>query len=273
MGLAALAALIIPAHASDVAWTKDAATAFATAKKSHKLVMVDFYTDWCVWCKRLDAGAYKDPKVVALTGQLVPLKSDAEKEGKDMAKKYGVNGYPTILFLNADGTLVSKLVGYQPAPDFANTVALSIELPKEYGALKSKLSKSPNDGEGNAKMALFASLKDAKASTLSGYVDKALASGYRGPYLAKALDALGDAYQAANQPDKMLECYQKAVKFAIEPGDKSTALVNLMFAQMQKDKDGAKATAHQLIALQDATPEWVTIAQSLVKQMDGTATH
>jgi thiol-disulfide isomerase/thioredoxin len=261
------------AHAEDVKWVTDPKAAFVEAKAEHRLVMVDLFTDWCVWCKRLDAGAYKDPKVVALSKQLVPLKSNAEKEGKDLNKKYAVAGYPTILFLSEDGTVVSKLVGYQPGPDFAETVETALASAKEFASVKKILAKNPNDGEANAKFVTFSSaLSDpTTAQTASGeaYLKKALSSSYRGQYIVKALEAIGDQYATIPGGEaKAIGYYQQALQFATNPVQKSAALVAVMYLQMDKDKPAAKAVAQKLITLKDATPEWVDIAKDAIKEMD-----
>jgi thioredoxin-related protein len=93
------------------------------AKEQNKIVMIDFITDWCIWCKHLDMKVYNNKEVVeyANTHQ-INWKTDAEKEGKDLAKKYGVSGYPTLVFVDADGNEIDKIVGFYPAPDFLENI-------------------------------------------------------------------------------------------------------------------------------------------------------
>jgi len=98
------------------------------AAKEGKLVFIDFYTTWCEPCKRLDALTWTDAEVGRLVGEkAVALKLDAEKEGKELAKRYKIAAYPTLLLLKADGTEVDRLVGFsEPAkfiPDFTASVA------------------------------------------------------------------------------------------------------------------------------------------------------
>ena len=50
-----------------------------------------------------------------MTGQVVPIKLDAEKgEGKTVARKYNVTGFPTILFINESGRVEATVGGYLP---------------------------------------------------------------------------------------------------------------------------------------------------------------
>ncbi len=60
-----------------------------------KLVLLDFETDWCVWCDRLDADTYTDERVIEFAKQnLISKKIDAEKDsGPEQKKKYRVRGY------------------------------------------------------------------------------------------------------------------------------------------------------------------------------------
>jgi len=101
-----------------IVWVNNLTDGLKLAKSSKKPVMVDFFATWCGWCKKLDKDVYTDKDVIALSKEFVCVKSDTDKYGKD-ASQYGVQGLPTIVFLNADGTVIDKMVGYSPAADFA----------------------------------------------------------------------------------------------------------------------------------------------------------
>jgi len=84
-----------------------------------RLVVVDFYTDWCGWCQVLDRAVYPDPAVRRQLDRAVFLRLDAEREGREAARRYRVDGFPTIVFLTARGREVGRIRGFQPAPAFA----------------------------------------------------------------------------------------------------------------------------------------------------------
>ena len=100
----------------------------ARAAKEKKPVVIDFYTSWCGWCKRMDATTYVDPEVVKMLGdKIVPIKVDAGSsaampwKGKtiteqQVAASYKVSGYPTIAYLDPAGKLVRISPGYASAP-------------------------------------------------------------------------------------------------------------------------------------------------------------
>lgn len=89
--------------------------AFAKAKAEGKHVVVDAYTDWCYWCKVMDKNTFTDEAIGSyFNEEFVPIKLDMEKGfGIDVAMKFRVRGFPTLLYFNPDGELVVKKAGYE----------------------------------------------------------------------------------------------------------------------------------------------------------------
>ena len=82
------------------------------AREREKLIFVDVYTTWCGPCKMLANTVFVDAKVgVYFNENFVCVQLDAEREGKEVAQKYKVTAYPTLLFVTADGELLHKTVG------------------------------------------------------------------------------------------------------------------------------------------------------------------
>ncbi|HRK28785.1 MAG TPA: thioredoxin fold domain-containing protein [Chitinophagales bacterium] len=92
----------------------------AEAKKQNKPIMVDAYTTWCGPCKMMSANTFPDPKVGEFYNRhYVNYKIDAEKgEGKDFARQYRVDRYPTLLFINGEGEEIYRTLGYQQPAQF-----------------------------------------------------------------------------------------------------------------------------------------------------------
>jgi len=90
------------------------------AKRENKPIFVDFYTDWCGWCKVMDKKTFKDPEVAKIANSTyIPYRINAEKgEGIQIAKTYGVRAFPTILFFSPEGEVIGKLVGYTDSETF-----------------------------------------------------------------------------------------------------------------------------------------------------------
>lgn len=117
-----LSLLVLTANArADMAWEQNYDTALQKAQKEKKLVMVDVYTDWCGWCKRLDKDAYSNKDVTAkLTKEFISLKINPEKgeQNAKLAKAFGTRGYPHIVFLDMTGKKFAEISGYLPADQF-----------------------------------------------------------------------------------------------------------------------------------------------------------
>ncbi|MBK6878588.1 MAG: DUF255 domain-containing protein [Ignavibacteria bacterium] len=66
------------------------------AKLENKIIMIDFVTDWCKWCVETDRKVYTNAEVYEFANSnQINWKIDAEKgEGPDLAKRYGVKGFP-----------------------------------------------------------------------------------------------------------------------------------------------------------------------------------
>jgi thiol:disulfide interchange protein len=112
----------VSAAPSAIAWVGDFDTALARAGSDRKPVMLDFYTTWCVWCKRLDERTLADADVQKALADVVPLRLDAEREGRVLAERYGVRVYPTILFLDAGGQELGRIPGFVGAAAFLRTL-------------------------------------------------------------------------------------------------------------------------------------------------------
>ena len=94
--------------------------ALAKAQAEDKLVFMDAYTVWCGPCKWMSKNTFTDPKVAEYFNEnFVNVKMDMEKgEGPGLARKYRVRGYPTLLFLNGDGSIAKTQLGALPAEPF-----------------------------------------------------------------------------------------------------------------------------------------------------------
>lgn len=87
------------------------------AKKENKYILIDFYTDWCGWCKVQDTATWEDPMVAEYINEnFVAVKLNAEKEGGDVAVRFRPTGYPTVLLFdpNSSPMRIIEYSGYNP---------------------------------------------------------------------------------------------------------------------------------------------------------------
>lgn len=85
------------------------------AKKEHKKVFINIYAVWCGPCKMMQSKTYNDASVSSYFNQhFINLNIDVEHnpEGMPIARKYGVHAHPCLLFINPDGSLAGKIMGY-----------------------------------------------------------------------------------------------------------------------------------------------------------------
>ncbi|HYM19697.1 MAG TPA: thioredoxin family protein [Candidatus Kapabacteria bacterium] len=102
--------------------------ALKLAAKQNKIVMVDYYTSWCGWCKRLDRDVYSQDNVGGFAdSNIISIKLDAENgEGVELARSARIQGYPTVIFYNANGKEIHRQVGYQKPLDFLATLSTAV---------------------------------------------------------------------------------------------------------------------------------------------------
>lgn len=132
--LAALGALVLvlapfPSARAAGSW-RGWDAGLAEAGKAGRPVLVDVYTDWCGWCKRMDRDVYARADVQQfLSRRFVTVKLNAESseavryQGKGytartLAARFGVTGYPTTIFLSGKGAHLGNVPGYIPPDKF-----------------------------------------------------------------------------------------------------------------------------------------------------------
>lgn len=119
----------------------------AKAKNENKLVFIDAYAAWCGPCKMMEKNVFTKKSVGDFYNKnFVNARIDMEKgEGREVAQKFGVRSYPTYLFLNGDGELVSQNYGYMEEGIFL-AMAQDINSPNnKKGSLKERFANGEKD--------------------------------------------------------------------------------------------------------------------------------
>lgn len=121
----------------------------AKAKKENKLVFIDAYASWCGPCKMMERNIFTKKSVGDYyNANFINARFDMEKgEGREIAAKFGVRSYPTYLFLNGDGELISQNYGYMEESMFLS-MAQDINSPNnKKGSLKDRFANGEKDPE------------------------------------------------------------------------------------------------------------------------------
>lgn len=123
-------AMIWPhAPSTSLKWDPYTAQAVTQAAGEHRPVMIDFTAKWCQVCQELEHGPFSDPKVIKAASALRRFRVDATNSTKlvqDATKKYGIHGFPAVIFIDRSGKEVSRVT----------SLATSGEMIKRIGSVK-----------------------------------------------------------------------------------------------------------------------------------------
>lgn len=124
-------------------------TILAKAKKENKLIFIDAYASWCGPCKLMVKNVFPQKAVGDYyNSHFVNAKIDMEKgEGIELAKKYNVKAFPTYLFVDGNGEVVHRTLGYVEENDFIQFAKDAGDPNKRLGALKQKFENGEKDPE------------------------------------------------------------------------------------------------------------------------------
>jgi thiol:disulfide interchange protein DsbD len=97
------------------------------ASANHQKVMLDFYADWCISCKEMEAYTFTDPKVKAALKDFVVLQADVTQNTEDdkaLLAKFNLVGPPGVLFFGGDQheQTTLRVIGYQKTELFLKTL-------------------------------------------------------------------------------------------------------------------------------------------------------
>lgn len=128
----------------------DLKSVMAKARATGKMIFVDVYTIWCGPCKRMAQTTFQQPAVGNyFNSQFINYKIDAERgEGVEFAKKYSVKFFPTYLFIDSDGKLYGKAIGYRNDTSFlevSQAFVNDFRDPNNLANMQAAYSKKMND--------------------------------------------------------------------------------------------------------------------------------
>ena len=94
----------------------DAAGAFSTAGREHKPLMIAFTTIWCPYCNQLEEEFFPSPEFQSIAKDFVLLRMDGDAQASwELESRYGIDGYPTVVWTTSAGDEISRFVGADSA--------------------------------------------------------------------------------------------------------------------------------------------------------------
>ncbi len=110
-----LTTLTVSARGDEIRWRNDYAGARKEAVERDLPLLLDFGTESCYWCKRLDSTTFRQDLIIGLVNQhFIPLKVDAERQAT-LAEALHIRSYPTLVLAGSDGKIIGTLEGYLDA--------------------------------------------------------------------------------------------------------------------------------------------------------------
>ncbi len=101
------------------------------AAKENKNMIVDFYTDWCHWCKVMDEKTFRNAEIARkLSDRFVTVRINAEDPNQkvtfkgytfnniELTRAFQVSGFPSLAFISPQHEVITVLPGYIPAEQF-----------------------------------------------------------------------------------------------------------------------------------------------------------
>jgi thiol:disulfide interchange protein DsbD len=116
---------LIPSDTKSIAWQPYSEESVAEISK--RGVIIDFYADWCIPCKELDALTFSDPEVIKVSEEFETYKADLTEtlspEVEQLRDNYKIIGVPTVLVLNSKGKEVERITGFVTADEFLKIIS------------------------------------------------------------------------------------------------------------------------------------------------------
>ncbi|MCX8009684.1 MAG: thioredoxin fold domain-containing protein [Ignavibacteria bacterium] len=111
--------MLIPSKTNSIDWEYPNTTIFQLQGKP---TLMDFYADWCIPCKELDAETFSDAKVIAESKRFQNLKLDLTDANNpntiELTEKYKILGVPTLILFDSSGNEVERITGFIAADKF-----------------------------------------------------------------------------------------------------------------------------------------------------------
>lgn len=228
--IVALAAMftIATAQAGEVAWSNSLDSSLATAKKLHKPVMLFMKVEWSAYCTQMRREVFANTDVVKDAKAFLPVMADGDHEGRTIARRYSVTGYPEVLFLDSNGVVIWRASGVLNSADTRKAMASALVALKAYPQYLAKLAKNQKDTASMAQLVLiYAARKDFNAARAMMERAETVDPANSAAKLGAAWNGLGDALQNAMSFNDAREQFEKCARLSKSPSEVAYARASI----------------------------------------------
>ena len=188
-------------------WIKNFEQATSMALSENKLILIDFYADWCEPCKKMDRETWAKPEVIKEMSRVITVKIDID-QNKSLAMQYGIKAIPAVFVVDAYGNEILESTGMQSEQAITRILT---SLPENTGNLNTCLKKLEDDSK-NAESNLDVAKCCQKLA--GGLSDKGKDIFVRNSYtyLNKANKIYKKAKNSTKQEEiELLKCYNNII--------------------------------------------------------------
>lgn len=221
---------VLPATGQQVEWRQDYRQAREEARATGRPLVLDFSTEQCMWCRKLEATTFRDPAITTLLARsFVPLHVDALRQ-PTLTRALKIDRFPTLVFAAPDGTILGRYVGYVDSGRFR-------------AQLERALASVP--GPAAAELSAERVLQQARAATQAREYPRAIA-------LLRQVVQDGRDGPVERQARAMLQDFENAAAIRLEqarqlpPAEARAALVDV--ARVFEGTTAARSAAQTLTA-------------------------
>ena len=100
-----------PLRAQEIHWRTNFEAARREAQETGRPMFLDFGTQACVWCQRLEATFHVPAVAKTLNDSFIPMHIDANRE-RDLANSMSVHSFPTLVLLDPSGRMIDRREGF-----------------------------------------------------------------------------------------------------------------------------------------------------------------
>ncbi len=117
---------LIPSEKLEPEWRQFTIHNYQASLNNNEKMVIDFYADWCIPCKELDALTFSDKRIIDQFENFTVYKVDMTKNNEtneQLRKKFNVVGMPTVLVIDSKGNELKRITGFVNADEFLRYVS------------------------------------------------------------------------------------------------------------------------------------------------------